>query len=117
MCSTINQLHFLIVLFWLFVQGQDAHATLMRANGRVLFICEFTITILSIISEHLLLSLSREGWQWSSVLFCPAGQNNASGNEQPDPQFLRRGTPKTSAFLHHYFCQKTDYKSILKVRG
>ena len=40
------------------------------------------------------MSLSREGWQWSSVLFCPAGQNNTSGNEQPEPKFLRRGTPK-----------------------
>ena len=31
----------------------------------------------------------REGWQWSSPDF-----SSGSGNVQPDPKFLRRGTPK-----------------------
>jgi hypothetical protein len=28
---------------------------------------------------------SREGWKWSSLLFCHVEQNNKSGNGQPDP--------------------------------
>jgi hypothetical protein len=46
---------------------------------------------------------SREGWQWSSLLFCPAGQNNKSGNEQPDPK-LRGGTTKQSAGTRPNYC-------------
>ena len=67
----------------------------MSEDSRVLFRCEFTISIFSIINERLLLGLMREGWQWSSLLFCPAGQNNKSGNAQPDPK-LRGGTMKQS---------------------
>ena len=33
----------------------------------------------------------REGWQWSSPDF-----SSGSGNVQPDPEFLWRGTPKNN---------------------